>query len=30
MVNDIVLKKDNKFVTKYGTTCKSLKPQYII
>ena len=29
MVNDILLKKDNNFVTKYGTTCRSLKPSVL-
>ena len=29
MINDVILKKNNNFVTKYGTTCKSLKPSVL-
>lgn len=29
MIGDIILQKENNFITKYGTTCRSLKPSVL-
>ena len=29
MSGDIILQKENNFITKYGTTCRSLKPSVL-